>query len=62
MLDPAYYGTMMLYKREADGLVFQAVHTTANTIRPAFEIIKTNPNVRLASSVFLMCMQNHASK
>ena len=39
MLDPIYYGTMMLYKREADGLVSGAVHTTANTIRPAFEII-----------------------
>ena len=59
MLDPVYYGTMMLYKREADGLVSGAVHTTANTIRPAFEIIKTNPGVKLASSVFLMCMQNH---
>ncbi len=58
MLDPIYYGTMMLHRREADGLVSGAVHTTANTIRPAFEIIKTRPGVETASSIFLMCMQN----
>ena len=58
MLDPIYFGTMMLHKREADGLVAGAVNTTANTIRPAFEIIKTRPGIKIASSVFLMCMQN----
>ena len=58
MLDPIYFGTMMLYKRQAQGIVSGAVHTTADTIRPAFEIIKTQPQVNIASSVFLMCMHN----
>ena len=58
MRDPIYYGTMMLHLKQAQGLVSGASHTTADTIRPAFEIIKTEPGVKIASSVFLMCMHN----
>ncbi len=58
MHDTIYYGTMMVYKGEADGLVAGAVHTTQQTIRPAFEIIKTKPNIVNASSIFLMCLKD----
>ncbi len=58
MHDTIYYGTMMVYKGEADGLVAGAVHTTQQTIRPAFEIIKTKPNIANASSIFLMCLKD----
>ena len=58
MRAPIYYGTMMLHLRQAQGLVSGASHTTADTVRPAFEIIKTEPGVKIASSVFLMCMHN----
>jgi phosphate acetyltransferase len=54
--DPIYFGTMMVYKGQADGLVSGAVHTTAHTIRPAFQIIKTKPGISIVSSVFLMCL------
>ena len=58
MQDTIYYGTMMIYKGEADGLVSGAVNTTQHTIRPAFEIIKTKPDVNNASSIFLMCLKD----
>ena len=58
MQDTIYYGTMMIYKGEADGLVSGAVHTTQHTIRPAFEIIKTKPGITNASSIFLMCLKD----
>ena len=58
MQDAIYFGTMMVYKREADGLVSGAVHTTQHTIRPAFEIIKTMPGITNASSIFLMCLKD----
>jgi phosphate acetyltransferase len=58
MQDTIYYGTMMIYKGEADGLVAGAVHTTQQTIRPAFEIIKTKPDIKNASSIFLMCLKD----
>ncbi len=58
MQDAIYYGTMMIYKGEADGLVSGAVHTTQHTIRPAFEIIKTKPGITNASSIFLMCLKD----
>ncbi len=58
MQDTIYYGTMMIYKEEADGLVAGAVHTTQQTIRPAFEIIKTKPDIANASSIFLMCLKD----
>lgn len=54
--DPVVVGTMMLQQGEVDGLVSGAVHTTANTIRPALQIIKSRPDVKLISSVFFMCM------
>ncbi len=54
--DPIMIGTMMLALDEADGLVSGAVHTTAHTIRPALQIIKTVPGCNLVSSVFFMCL------
>ena len=54
--DGSYFGTMMVHLGLADGMVSGAVHTTANTIRPAFEIIKTRPGVSVVSSVFLMAL------
>lgn len=56
MLDVNYFGTMMVHRGQAGGLVSGAAHTTADTIRPAFEFIKTAPGVDVVSSVFLMCL------
>ncbi len=56
MRDPSYFGTMMVHMGAADGMVSGAAHTTAHTIRPAFEIIKTQPDVSTVSSIFLMCL------
>ncbi|MEE3851506.1 phosphate acetyltransferase [Gordonia sp. LSe1-13] len=56
MHDVSYFGTMMVHTGIADGMVSGAVHTTAHTIRPAFEIIKTKPGVSTVSSVFFMCL------
>ncbi|MFC9896915.1 phosphate acetyltransferase [Nocardia sp. NPDC127579] len=58
MTDISYFGTMMVYKGIADGMVSGAAHTTAHTIRPSFEIIKTVPGVSTVSSVFLMCLSD----
>ena len=52
----SYFGTMMVETGRADGMVSGAMHTTAHTIKPAFEIIKTVPGVSVVSSVFLMCL------
>ncbi len=54
--DISYFGTMMVYFGEADGMVSGSVHTTQHTIRPAFEIIKTKPGCSIVSSVFFMCL------
>ena len=54
--DVSYFGTMMVELGLADGMVSGAAHTTAHTIRPAFEIIKTRPGVDIVSSVFLMAL------
>jgi phosphate acetyltransferase len=54
--DTSYFGTMMVHLGLADGMVSGAAHTTAHTIRPAFEIIKTTPGVSVVSSVFLMAL------
>ena len=54
--DPSYFGTMMVHMGDADGMVSGAAHTTAHTIRPSFEIIKTRPDVSVVSSVFLMAL------
>lgn len=56
--DVSYFGTMMVHLGLADGMVSGAAHTTAHTIRPAFEIIKTVPGVSIVSSVFLMCLED----
>ena len=54
--DPSYFGTMMVHLELADGMVSGAIHTTADTIRPAFEIIKTIEGTSVVSSVFLMAL------
>ncbi|MGY3821302.1 phosphate acetyltransferase [Acinetobacter haemolyticus] len=54
--DTVVLGTMMLALDEVDGLVSGAIHTTANTVRPAFQLIKTAPNYSLVSSVFFMLL------
>ena len=54
--DVSYFGTMMVHLNLADGMVSGAAHTTAHTIRPAFEIIKTTPGTSVVSSVFLMAL------
>ena len=54
--DVSYFGTLMVHLGLADGMVSGAQHTTAHTIRPAFEIIKTKPGVSVVSSVFLMAL------
>ena len=56
MADGAYFGTMMVYMGGADGLVSGANHTTANTIRPALQVIKTNPGMKTVSGAFLMSL------
>lgn len=54
--DNVVLGTMMLALDHVDGLVSGAIHTTANTIRPAMQLIKTAPSAKLVSSVFYMCL------
>ena len=58
MKDVSYFGTMMVHKGLADGMVSGAAHTTAHTIKPSFQIIKTAPGASVVSSVFLMVMQD----
>nr|WP_320014174.1 phosphate acetyltransferase [uncultured Desulfobacter sp.] len=58
MTDPSYFGTMMVHKGHADGMVSGSVNTTGHTILPAFEIIKTLPGFSIVSSVFLMCLKD----
>ena len=59
--DVSFFGTMMVHLGLADGMVSGATHTTAHTIRPSFEIIKTVPGTDTVSSVFLMCLADHVS-
>lgn len=56
MTDVNYFAAMMVYTGDADGMVSGALHTTADTVRPALEIIKTKPGVQRVSSVFIMCL------
>ncbi|MDJ0359089.1 phosphate acetyltransferase [Rhodococcus sp. H29-C3] len=58
MTDISYFGTMMVHKGIADGMVSGAAHTTAHTIRPSFEIIRTAEGVNTVSSIFLMCLSD----
>ncbi len=61
MEDVSYFGTMMVYKGHADGMVSGAVHTTQHTIRPALQFIKTKPSVSVVSSVFFMCLEDRVT-
>jgi len=61
MTDVSYYGTMMVHKGHADGMVSGAVHTTQHTIRPALQFIKTKPGIFTVSSVFFMCLPDRVS-
>jgi phosphate acetyltransferase len=58
MLDAACFGTMMVYKDHADGMVSGAINTTSHTIRPALEFVKTRPGVSVVSGSFLMCLKD----
>lgn len=58
MRDCSYFGAMMVYKGLADGMVSGSIHTTAHTIRPALEFIRTQPGCSIVSSVFLMCLND----
>jgi len=59
--DVSYYGTLMILNGLADGMVSGAVHTTMHTIKPALQIIKTKPGVKVVSSVFFMCLSDRVS-
>jgi phosphate acetyltransferase len=56
--DVSYFGTMMVHLGLADGMVSGAAHSTAHTIRPSFEIIRTKPGTSSVSSVFFMCLED----
>ena len=58
MKDPIFFGTMMVHKGHADGLVSGARHSTADTIRPALQFIKTKPGISIVSSSFVMIVPN----
>ena len=59
--DVSYFGSMMVFKGHADGMVSGAVHTTQHTIRPALQFIKTKPGVSVVSSVFFMCLPDRVA-
>jgi phosphate acetyltransferase len=58
MSDVNFFGTMMIFKGLADGMVSGSIHTTAETIRPSFQIVKTKPGSTIVSSVFFMCLED----
>ena len=58
MSDVSYFGTMMVHRGDADGMVSGAVHTTQHTIRPALEFVRTRPGSKVVSSVFFMCLED----
>jgi phosphate acetyltransferase len=58
VIDVSYFGTMMVELGLADGMVSGAAHTTAHTIRPALEVVRTSPDVSVVSSVFFMCLRD----
>ncbi|MCB0153506.1 MAG: phosphate acetyltransferase [Anaerolineae bacterium] len=58
MIDVSYFGTMMVYKGDADGMVSGSVNTTQHTIRPALQFVKTKPGVSVVSSVFFMALED----
>jgi phosphate acetyltransferase len=61
MTDVSYFGTMMVFKGMADGMVSGAVHTTQHTIRPALQFVKTKPGISVVSSVFFMCLPDRVA-
>ena len=61
MEDVSYYGTMMVYKGHADGMVSGAAHTTQHTILPALQFVKPRPECKIVSSIFFMCLENRVS-
>ena len=61
MGDVSYFGTMMVHKGIADGMVSGAAHTTQHTILPALQFVKTKPGVSVVSSVFFMCLEDRVS-
>ena len=58
LLEPIYFGMMMVKNNDADGLVSGACHSTANTLRPALQILKTAPGTKLVSAFFVMVVPN----
>lgn len=58
VLDPVYFGMMMVKQNEADGLVSGAAHSTSDTLRPALQILKTSPGTKLVSAFFVMVVPN----
>jgi phosphate acetyltransferase len=61
MGDVSYFGTMMVHKGLADGMVSGAAHTTGHTILPALQFVKTKPGVSVVSSIFFMCLEDRVS-
>lgn len=59
--DPSYFGTMLVVLGKADGLVSGSINSTANTVRPALQVIKTKPDASLVSGAFLMCFKDHVA-
>lgn len=61
LADDSYFGTMLVVMGMADGLVSGSVNSTANTVRPALQVIKTKPGTSLVSGAFLMCFKDHVA-
>lgn len=61
LADASYFGTMLVVLGYADGLVSGSVNSTANTVRPALQVIKTKPGQKLVSGAFLMCFKDHVA-
>ncbi|AUC14133.1 phosphate acetyltransferase [Tenacibaculum sp. SZ-18] len=59
--DVSYFGTMMVYKGLADGMVSGAAHTTQHTIKPSLQFVKTKPGFSVVSSIFFMCLEDRVS-
>ncbi|WP_169713093.1 phosphate acetyltransferase [Bifidobacterium tissieri] len=61
LTDASYFGTMLVVLGKADGLVSGSINSTANTVRPALQVIKTKPGQKLVSGAFLMCFKDHVA-
>ena len=61
LADDSYFGTMLVVLGKADGLVSGSINSTANTVRPALQVIKTKPGTSLVSGAFLMCFKDHVA-